>query len=210
MKIIEPAESSELFSNEQTAQIRSALESDRSIVYPTDTLYGLGANAFSQSAVDSLYTLKSRVTTPMSVLLASVDDLFKMTTALSDKSRDLIHAFMPGAITVICKTNIEFAPQLRSTLGTVGFRVPGDPISRQIPKIFGKPITTTSVNPTGLKPASCAPEVEAYYGDRVALMIDIGSLPTSRGSTVIDLSNEPFKILREGEISRQALQEFLN
>jgi len=210
MKIISPSGETRPFSTEQSAEIKSALQAGQVIVYPTDTLYGLGADATSSVAVDLLNVLKSRVNSPVSVLLASISQLFDLTSDLSENAAELIKSFMPGPLTVICRSEYGFAPQLISQNGTIGFRVPGDAISHEIPELFGKPITTTSVNPTGMAPASSRSEVETYYNDLVELMIDVGPMKPSRGSTVIDLTTSPFKILREGEISRQALQDFLN
>ncbi len=210
MKIISPSGKARPFSAQQSAEISSALLAGHVIVYPTDTLYGLGVDATSSEAVDTLYGLKSRVNSPVSVLLASVSQLFEITNDLSENAAELINTFMPGPLTVICRSEYEFAPQLISQNGTIGFRVPGDAISHEIPELFGKPITTTSVNPAGMTPASSRSEVEAYYETLVDLMVDIGPIKPSRGSTVIDLTASPFKILREGEISRQALQDFLN
>ena len=210
MKIISPSGKTKPFSDEQSAEIRSSLLAGQVIVYPTDTLYGLGVDATSSEAVDTLYTLKTRANSPISVLLASTTQLLDITSELSKKAVDLINAFMPGALTVICRSTYSFAPQLISQNGTIGFRIPGDNISPEIPELLGKPITTTSVNPAGMAPATSRSDVEAYFGNLVDLMIDIGPLKPSRGSTVIDLTTSPFKILREGEISRQALQDFLN
>ena len=210
MKIISPSGKAQPFSTKESTEIRNSLQKGQVIVYPTDTLYGLGADATSTKAVDTLYSLKSRENSPVSVLLSSNHQLFEMATALSNKAIELIKAFLPGALTIICRSDYGFAPQLISQKGTVGFRVPGDTISRGIPELFGKPITTSSVNPAGMIPASSPSEVEAYYANQIDLMIDIGPINPSRGSTVIDLSSSPFKILREGEISRQALQDFLN
>jgi L-threonylcarbamoyladenylate synthase len=210
MKIINLTREATFFSPEHSSDIKIALLAGKTIVYPTDTLYGLGADATSSTAVESLYALKSRANSPVSVLLASVTQLFELTHDLSEKANDLIRTFMPGPLTVICKSDFGFAPQLISRNNTIGFRVPGDTISRALPELYGRPITTTSVNPAGMTPASSRSEVESYYADLVALMIDIGPIKPSRGSTVIDLTTSPFSILREGEISRQALQDFLN
>ncbi|NQT61571.1 MAG: threonylcarbamoyl-AMP synthase [Candidatus Marinimicrobia bacterium] len=210
MKIISRSGEAQPFSAKESTEIRTSLREGQVIVYPTDTLYGLGVDATSTEAVDTLYALKSRNNSPVSVLLTSSHQLFEIATDLSDKAIELIKAFLPGALTIICRSDYGFAPQLISELGTVGFRVPGDSISREIPELFGKPITTSSVNPAGMIPASSRSEVEAYYANEIDLMIDIGPINPSRGSTVIDVSSSPFKILREGEISRQALQDFLN
>ncbi|MBC8376507.1 MAG: threonylcarbamoyl-AMP synthase [FCB group bacterium] len=210
MKIINPSGEAQPFSAKDSTEISNSLREGQVIVYPTDTLYGLGVDATSTEAVDTLYSLKSRENSPVSVLLSSNHQLFELATDLSSKAMELITAFLPGALTIICRSDYGFAPQLISQMGTVGFRVPGDKISCKIPELFGKPITTSSVNPAGMIPASSRSEVEAYYANQINLMIDIGPINPSRGSTVIDVSSSPFKILREGEISRQALQDFLN
>ncbi|MCF7808617.1 MAG: threonylcarbamoyl-AMP synthase [Candidatus Marinimicrobia bacterium] len=190
--------------------IISALENESVIVYPTDTLYGLGADVRSESAIETLYRLKSRADSPVSVLAESVDSLIEMSKDLNDKALELIQTFLPGPMTVICHTEYPFNERLFSNKRTIGFRVPGDDISRQIPRLLGRPVTTTSVNPVGEKPAASVENVRAYYAESIPLMLDVGALKQSAGSTVMDLTSQPFNILREGEISRLELQEFLN
>ena len=186
------------------------LQEGHVIVYPTDTLYGLGADACSEQAVASVYRLKQRQDVPVSVLTSNVSSLLELSKGLSEKAIRLIQTFLPGALTVICHTDYPFSPRLFSTRGTLGFRVPADTISTRIPALLGHPITTTSVNPTGLPPALSAPEVYSYFEHEIPLMIDAGPLEPSRGSTVIDVTRKPFRIIREGEISRHALEEFIN
>lgn len=210
MIIIELNAESGHFSTDQIRSVSVVLEQDKVIVYPTDTLYGLGVNAVSEIAVARLYALKERENAPVSVLLESVDHLMEIAIDLSERAKDLIKNFLPGALTIICRTEYHFAKPLFSEKKTIGFRVPGDTISREIPRLLGHPITTTSVNPAGRQPAGSRAQVEAYYPSGVDLMIDVGRIPSSKGSTVIDVSCEPFKLLREGEISRQALKDFLN
>jgi len=199
-----------IFSLEQEEAISTVLSKGGVIVYPTDTLYGFGVDVTSSSAVERVYQLKSRVNAPVSVLTSSVGELLEMVQELPEEGEALIQHFMPGALTVICHPAAEFAAPIPSASGTVGFRVPGDPVSTLIPKLLGRPITTTSVNPAGLTPANSYEDVIGYYKTGIDLMIDIGPIAPSQGSTVIDLTVRPFKILREGEIPRQALEDFLN
>ncbi len=210
MKILDLQDQSQPIQGEQAKLIHTLLDKGRIIVYPTDTLYGLGVDASSESAVNHLNLVKNRDQSPISVLLESVDQLLDMATELNDTAQTLIKTFLPGALTVICRSDYSFAPSLRSAADTIGFRVPGDKVSKKIPEILGRPITTTSVNPAGQTPANSRSEVAAYFKDQVDLMLDVGPIPRSKGSTVIDISQQPFKILREGEISRQALKDFLN
>lgn len=209
MRIAQIQDAQGTLSQDHSADVLEVLRSGSVVVYPTDTLYGLGVDACSKTAIAKLYALKKREQAPVSVLMGSVDHLLEIVKDLSDVAEELIRRHMPGALTVITHTTYDFAPQLFSQKGTIGFRVPGDRISTQLPRLLERPITTTSVNPAGLDPATSRAEVEGYYANEVELMLDIGVIPPSLGSTVIDLTSQPFTILREGEISRHALQEFL-
>lgn len=210
MKIIDLRHPAPVLDEHDKALILSELEGGSVIAYPTDTLYGLGADVRSENAVRELYKLKARENAPVSVLTESVDSLIDMSKDLTDQAVELIQTFLPGPMTVICHTDYPFNERLFSNRRTIGFRVPGDDISREIPRILDRPITTTSVNPAGELPAASVDEVRGYYGDTISLMLDIGSMKQSKGSTVIDLTTKPFNILREGEISRLELQDFLN
>ncbi|MCF6238806.1 MAG: threonylcarbamoyl-AMP synthase [Candidatus Marinimicrobia bacterium] len=210
MIILDLKHRSTTLSGPDAAQITQLLHNDQVIVYPTDTLYGLGVDASSEAAVARLYRLKAREDSPISVLLESVAQLFDLADGLNETARILIQKFLPGALTVVCKCHYPFARQLMSRSATMGFRVPGDAISRQIPELNGRPVTTTSVNPAGFPAATSLEEVQSYFADELGMMLNMGTLRASRGSTVIDLTTQPFEILREGEIARQALQEFLN
>ncbi len=210
MILLKQKSSSGNLSKAYERQIQQVLMDGEVIVYPTDTLYGFGVDAYSEKAVERLYHLKARKDLPVSVLLESADQLLSQAVDLSDQAQDLIRTFLPGALTVICRSQQPYAKQLISTQGTIGFRVPGDLISCQLPRLLGRPITTTSVNPAGLPAATMLTEVQQYFGEQLPLMIDVGPLEYSKGSTVVDVTTHPFKILREGEISRQVLQDFLN
>jgi tRNA threonylcarbamoyl adenosine modification protein (Sua5/YciO/YrdC/YwlC family) len=210
MLILDLKHSSPEINETDGARIVKLLQQGRMIVYPTDTLYGLGVDASSSQAVAELYHLKGREDTPVSVLVESAAQLLALADDLSSRAQALIGQCLPGALTVICKSHYPFARQLISKNGTVGFRVPGDAISCQIPALLGRPITTTSVNPTGLPAAASVEQVRDHFAEEISLMLDVGALKPSRGSTVVDLTTKPFNILREGEISRQVLQEFLN
>lgn len=210
MQIIDLQSFTGTFSTAEKSLIINALEAGSVIIYPTDTLYGFGADVISSNAVNTLYQLKQREDAPVSVLTESVASLLEMAKGLDSDAIALIQRFLPGPMTVICHTDYPFEQRLFSKRETIGFRVPGDKVSRMIPRLLGRPITTTSVNPAGEKPAGSVDEVRNYFGDAIPLMLDMGTIPPSKGSTVIDLTTQPFNILREGEISRLELQDFLN
>ncbi len=180
------------------------------MAYPTDTLYGLGADASSSLAVEQIARLKGRSGTPISVMLGSVEWLLDVAKSLSENAVKLIHAFLPGSLTVICDTDLVVAESIRSEKGSVGFRIPDHSLCLEIVQQFGKPITSTSVNPTGAVPARSVEQIVAYFDDRLDLVIDAGTLPPSPGSTVIDLCGERPNILREGVITREAIRKALD
>jgi len=188
--------------------IREYLLQGKIIVYPTDTLYGLGVDASNAAAVKNLYQLKGKKA-PVSVLTASVPEL-KRSIRMSVLLEELIDEFLPGPLTIIAYSTYRFAPQLTGADNRVGFRVPGDQISRQLPRLLGQAITTTSVNPAGKPAAVSFAQVQEYFEEGIALMLDAGPLPPSRGSTVLDTTCSPYRLLREGEISRQDLQKYVN
>ncbi len=193
---------------EDEALIRKYLLQGKIIVYPTDTLYGLGVDASSPTAVSNLYALKGKKA-PVSVLVSSVAELMA-SIRLTTRLEQLINEFLPGPLTIIATSERRFAPQLTGDGNRVGFRVPGDGISIRLPQLLGRPVTTTSVNPAGEPAAVGYAQVQAYFQEGIAVMLDTGPLPPSRGSTVLDTTCSPYRILREGEISRQDLQKYVN
>jgi len=190
--------------------IREKLLQNEIIVYPTDTLYGLGVDAGSETAIKKLNTLKGRQSTPMSVLLGSVDDLLNQLESPIALIQDLIYQFLPGPLTVVAQSAGSFPTQLIGPGGGVGFRIPAHGLATQLVQLLGRPLTTTSVNPVGASPARSYEQVSSYFPEGITLMLDTGVQSESRGSTVIDTTCQPFRILREGEISRQTLQKYVN
>ena len=164
------------------------------IVYPTDTVYGVGADATSEKAVGQVFELKGKPSgEPISVLVSDFAMLEEY-ARLDTKQLDLARELLPGRVTVVLDAK-GLAKNL-SMDGSIGFRIPVSPFCISLVEEFGKPITTTSANPSGKSPASSIEVAVRYFGDRVALYIDYGEQLFSP-STVVDLREKP-KILREG------------
>lgn len=179
------------------------------IGYPTDTLYGLGVDGTNPAAVQRLYDLKKRTRIPMSVMLASVDDLLQAIENRTPAAEKLIREFLPGQLTIVAQSNLDLADGIESDRGLTGLRVPDHPLNLRLVEAFGRPITSTSANLSGYPSALNIETIIAYFSDQIDLLFDYGTLARSQGSTVIDISQSPFEILREGAVPVEKLADYL-
>ncbi len=176
------------------------LESGGVIVYPTDTLYALGANIFNRNAVERVYEIKRRPKDmPLSICIDSVESISKYAEVNEAGSR-LIKKFMPGAITIILKKK-PIIPDYIS-VDTVAIRVPANEVARKIASRF--PVTATSANIHGEKAATKIEEIKNVMKDKVDMYIDGGELKGIE-STIVDASKGKIKIIREGAIPEDEL-----
>jgi L-threonylcarbamoyladenylate synthase len=182
----------------------AVLEDDGLVIYPTDTLYGIGARANSRIAIDKIHKLKgSDYSKPMSVIVPSLDWIFERIDNLSEEQKEFIIDRLPGAYTFIVKIKPEFQGGFKNILqnGKLGFRYPDNIFCQKLGQEFKKPYITTSVNLTGQEPIYSLGEFmdkfskieEKLWPD---LFIDTGILPKKPASRIIDLSVYPFKVLR--------------
>jgi len=185
------------------AEAKKTLKSGGILVYPTDTLYGLGCDALSKKAVSRIYAIKSRDKgKPLSILVSDYAMLLEYCTVSSAQER-ILHALLPGPYTFILPLR---KPIPASQGATVGIRVPEHFFMRQVSREFGAPIVTTSANVSGEKDAAKLSDVPSAVSSRADLLIDGAKCPYARGSTVIDLMN--MKILRKGAVRKGDKFEF--
>ena len=178
------------------------------VAFPTDTVYGIGALAFNNSAVRSIYTAKDRpVEKAIPVLFADPADLAKVTLEVSDAAARLAAHFWPGPLTLVVVKHPDL-PESVSTTATVGVRVPDHPVARALLRATG-PMAVTSANLSGQPSPSTVKEVFAQLGGRIALIIDGGRTPGGVPSTVVDCVEAEPRVLREGPISKDEIQTFL-
>jgi len=163
------------------------------LVYPTDTLYAIGADATRDDCVRQIFTLKKRdPEQPVSVMVSS----FRMMEHYAEfnaKQKAIAKKILPGKVTMILEGR-NLAKNLSPS--GVAFRIPLSPLAAEITESFNKPITATSVNPTGEKPATTAQDAFNYFGELIDLYIDAGKI-VGDPSTVVDLREEP-EIVRQG------------
>ena len=177
------------------------------IAVPTDTVYGVAANALDADAVRRVFALKGRAdTSPSPLLVADADDLFRYAVEVSDDAAALARAFWPGGLTIVARRAERVPAIVTGGLDTVGLRVPDHPIPRALSAALGVPITGTSANESGTPPLTSATDVATALGDGLDLVFDGGKLPPSEPSTVIAATTTPARILREGAVGRAELE----
>jgi Sua5/YciO/YrdC/YwlC family protein len=169
------------------------LEDDGLVVYPTDTIYGLGACIFSEKAVGKVYSIKGRdYSKPLSVCLSEIGDINKI-AHLDDAGE--VKKLLPGPFTIILNKKKNVSPLLTAGGGKIGIRIPDNMISRELSRKF--PITSTSANLSGEPVPDSASEIAELLGGTVDLVIGGGKLQGTH-STVIDWTIQPPKVIREG------------
>ena len=188
---------------EERAMVLAAevLQAGGVIVYPTETLYGLGANAWNADAIRKIHLLKRRTENkPILVIVPSEETVRGLAVDITPAARSLMHAFWPGPLTLVFAAAQEVSPELTQGRGTIGIRVPSSPLCRALSTLCGYPITSTSANLSGKPIPQSVAGIESALGPGVDLYLDAGPLPASHPSTVIDVSARRPRLLRAGAI----------
>ena len=174
---------------------------------PTDTVYGIAANALDEEAVGRVFRLKSREdTSPIPVLIGEVDDLFRYGSDVSYEAVALAEAFWPGQLTIVVSKSDRIPYVVSGGLDTVGLRISDHPVPDRIISSLGAPITATSANISGTESLVSAASVLEELGASLDLVFDGGQLTPSRPSTVVDTTSKPARILREGVVPTAAIE----
>jgi L-threonylcarbamoyladenylate synthase len=186
----------------------AALARGEVIVFPTETLYGLGADALNSRAVDRVFQLKGREpNNPIPVLVADRAMLNMLVVTVPEMANALMDTFWPGPLTLVLPARSETPKPLVNAKGGIGVRISSRPIATQLVARFQRPLTATSANPAGKEPARTLDEAKRYFSETIEIFVDGGRLESKTGSTVVELLNSKIKIIREGEISAAALAQ---
>ncbi len=186
----------------------SLLRQGKVIAFPTDTLYGLGANPFIVKAVNRIFKIKGRqrgIALPL--LLARMEDLSKYASEVSPIAWNLAEAFLPGALTLVLLKSPRIPDYITGGRDTVALRIPNHPVPRLLAERLEAPITGTSANLSGMSPVATAEEAERQFGNMIDLVLDAGSAPKGHASTIVDLTGPEPRILREGAITRRQIEK---
>jgi L-threonylcarbamoyladenylate synthase len=179
------------------------------IVYPTETLYGLGANALSEISVRRVFVVKGRPHGKPIPLLVKDIEMFDQIAYVTERASKLIDRFLPGALTLVLNQKVKLPELITADTGKVAVRISSHPFVRRLFEYISQPLTATSANISGRNNLYDINEVIDAFRSSVDLIIDSGSLHPSKGSTVVDLTQTPPSIIREGEISRELIEGFL-
>ena len=174
---------------------------------PTDTLYGLAACAFDESATLKVYELKGRPDgMALPLLLSDAEDARQCAVEVPEKAWPLMERFWPGALTLVLRKSAAVPDVVTAGLDTVALRVPDHPVARAIAEGLGAPITGTSANLSGRPGLTSAAAVRAEFGDAIDFVLDGGDAPGGVASTILDLSGDEPRVLREGAVSWEDIE----
>lgn len=187
-----------------------ALRAGRLVVTPTDTLYGIAADAFDPDAVNLLLSAKRRgPDMPVPVLVGSWETIDGLVVSTSAAARDLIRAFWPGGLSLIVHQAPSLGWNLGHTQGTVMLRMPLHPVAIELLREVG-PLAVSSANVSGQPPATTVVEAREQLGDSVAVYLDGGPCSIGRPSTIVDLTGPGPRIVREGAVTAERVGEVLD
>lgn len=176
------------------------------ISFPTQHLYGLGADALNADAVNRIFDLKRRSQKkPILVLVKSLEDLERIVRSIPPFASRIIEKFWPGRITIIFEAKETLPVNLTAGTGKIGVRLPEHPVAAALVNSVRGPITGTSANIAGSAGCSRISDLDPRIAEKLDLVLDAGPLKGGIGSTVVDVTGEVPRILREGAVSSMAI-----
>ena len=177
------------------------------VCYPTDTVYGIGAAAGDDAAVRRLFAVKGRSPDKALPLLLADGSQAAWVAEVTPLAKALAARFWPGALTIVMRKEASYRSAALARGETAALRVPDHGLVRAMVQALGEPLTGTSANRAGAPPPISAAEVAFQMGEMVDLVIDGGPCRSRMESTVVDITREPFEVLREGPVSREEIAE---
>jgi tRNA threonylcarbamoyl adenosine modification protein (Sua5/YciO/YrdC/YwlC family) len=183
-----------------------ALRAGLLVVYPTDTFYAVGADAFSRAALKRLFAAKARnPAKPVALIAADTEMAFSLFAETSWIARRLADVFWPGPLTIAAPARDEIARELVGPDGGVGVRVPAHQVARELSERLEGPITATSANLAGGEPARTLAEARRALRRKVKVYLEGGTLEAPAPSTVVTVRGDDWRILRDGAIARSEI-----
>ena len=179
------------------------------VVYPTDTVYGLGCDPFNIKGVKRIFRVKGERRKPLPILASSIDSVEKI-AFLSQEAKKIAKWFWPGPLTLVVPRKPTLPDLVTCELNSVGVRVPKHDVALQLISLSNGLLVGTSANKTGEKPPRTAHEATQQLGEEVDVILDGGPATLGVPSTVVDLTSKKLRILREGPISFKEISEVLS
>lgn len=198
-----------IYQGDQLSQALAHINQDDVLVFPTDTVYGIGASIHSPKALDKIFEIKNRPTEKsLLVLCADQTQLESIVGPLSSKIKKLINAFLPGGLTLILNCYTPLPEEITRGKQTIGVRIPDHEMALKLLKELG-PLATTSANISG-EPSPTKIDVDNPVIHRVDYVFDGGETKEQLPSTILDCTKDEFTILRQGAITLEEIQKVLH
>ncbi len=180
------------------------------VAYPTDTFYGLGVDPKNPEAVRKLFSIKARPAgQPILLLISDPVEVHKWAQRISPHAERLMRQFWPGPLTLVFAANDNVLPELTAGTGTIGLRVPGNNLTRQLLGYLGNALTGTSANISGKKSPDTTEDVTKTLGEKIDLVLDGGRTAGGNPSTIVDVTGKTLSIIREGAIPSHSIKQHL-
>jgi len=180
------------------------------VVFPTTSLYGLAADASDPVAIEKVFAIKQRpLNKPILILVPDVRDIRSLVQEIPPAVERIMTALWPGNLTLIFKSGSALSPILTAGTGKIGIRLPVFPVARRLVRAAGRPITATSANISGQTGCSQIADLDSSVSAAVDLILDAGPLKGGAGSTILDVSQYPPVLLREGAIPLSTLSKLI-
>lgn len=170
------------------------------VVYPTETVYGIGCAPSDPDATQRICEIKGRADKPLPLICADIEAARKV-VEMTPEAEKLAAKFWPGPLTLVLKARSKFGMWVTHGASTLGVRVSPHPVAQRLAKEAGGVIVSTSANISGDEPARSAEEARKIFGNKVDIILDGGESPGGESSTVVDLSGEEIWLLRKGPVS---------
>ncbi len=179
------------------------------IVFPTDTVYGLGANPFNEMSVLKVYEIKGReFNKPLPILVSNINTAMKL-GVFDERALKLARKFWPGSLTIVVRRKMGIASLALGGQDKIALRMPNHKVALKLAESLGGAIVGTSANVSGLKAAKTANEAKEMLGSRVKLILDAGPSPKKVPSTIVDVTVKPFKIIRLGPVNIEEIEKVI-
>ena len=189
----------------------SLLKRGEIIAFPTDTVYGVGGDIFSEAAINRIYKLKNRPKNkPINALVSSMNQLKMIVEFLPEDAKLLIEKFWPGPLTIILKKRTEVSDKVTSSQDTIGVRMPNNKVALEIIKKFEKPLATTSANISDKPSPLTAEDVYVNFQESLPMIIDSQEKVMGIESTIITFASPKPQVLRIGAITEEELSRFID
>lgn len=197
---------------EEIQKVAEAIRNGKVVVFKTDTVYGIGANAYDEEACRRIYEIKRRpLRKPLSVLITDKEMLEKIVETISPVERRLIEGFWPGALTIKFRKKIGVLPDVISAGdGFVRVRLLGKGMARELVAAAGVPVVAPSANLSGSPTGTKIAEIMEELGGKVDYVLDEGDVADETTSTIVQVAGEKVTILREGKIKQKEIEWYLD